>query len=68
MVFPLWKRLFGDAYEQRQKPIDRKDGRIFQAKRVHHFAVKVFEPNVNAHQLYRKLGYNDRIIDMIKKL
>ncbi len=30
--------------------------------------VEVFEPNVKAHQFYRKLGYQDRIIDMIKGL
>lgn len=28
--------------------------------------VEVFEPNVNAHNFYRRLGYRDRIIDMIK--
>lgn len=30
--------------------------------------VEVFEPNVKAHHFYEKLGYGDRIIDMIKKL
>jgi len=30
--------------------------------------VEVFEPNVKAHNFYRKLGYRDRIIDMIKML
>ena len=30
--------------------------------------VKVFEPNVKAHNFYRKLGYQDRTIDMMKKL
>lgn len=30
--------------------------------------VEVFEPNVNAHQLYMKLGYRDRTVDMIKQL
>jgi ribosomal protein S18 acetylase RimI-like enzyme len=30
--------------------------------------VEVFEPNVNAHNFYKKLGYQDRIIDLIKKV
>lgn len=30
--------------------------------------VDVFEPNVKAHHFYRKLGYQDRMIDMIKML
>jgi ribosomal protein S18 acetylase RimI-like enzyme len=30
--------------------------------------IEVFEPNTNAHRLYDKLGYQDRIIDMIKKI
>jgi len=30
--------------------------------------VEVFEPNVKAHNFYRKLGYRDRMIDMIKML
>ncbi len=30
--------------------------------------VEVFEPNVKAHHFYRKLGYGDRMIDMIKML
>lgn len=30
--------------------------------------VEVFEPNARAHRFYRKLGYRDRSIDMIKKL
>jgi ribosomal protein S18 acetylase RimI-like enzyme len=29
--------------------------------------IEVFEPNAKAHNFYRKLGYQDRIIDMIKK-
>ncbi len=28
--------------------------------------IEVFVPNVNAHSLYKKLGYDDRDIDMIK--
>lgn len=28
--------------------------------------VEVFEPNIKAHNFYRKLGYQDRNIDMIK--
>jgi ribosomal protein S18 acetylase RimI-like enzyme len=30
--------------------------------------VEVFEPNVKAHNFYRKLGYQDRSIEMLKKL
>jgi ribosomal protein S18 acetylase RimI-like enzyme len=30
--------------------------------------IEVFEPNGKAHDFYKKLGYQDRIIDMIKKL
>jgi len=30
--------------------------------------VEVFEPNVKAHNFYRKLGYRDRSIDMVKIL
>jgi ribosomal protein S18 acetylase RimI-like enzyme len=30
--------------------------------------VEVFEPNVGARQLYQKLGYRDRMIELIKKL
>ncbi len=30
--------------------------------------IEVFEPNGKAHNFYKKLGYQDRIIDMIKKL
>jgi len=30
--------------------------------------VEAFEPNIKAHNLYSKLGYADRIVDMIKKL
>lgn len=30
--------------------------------------VEVFEPNANAHQFYRKLGYSDRSFDLIKRL
>jgi len=30
--------------------------------------VEVFEPNVKAHYFYQKLGYHDRMFDMIKKM
>ena len=30
--------------------------------------IEVFEPNFSAHGLYKKLGYNDRSIDLIKSL
>ena len=30
--------------------------------------IEVFEPNTNAHHLYIELGYQDRLIDMIKKI
>jgi|WetSurMetagenome_2_1015567.scaffolds.fasta_scaffold349426_2 ribosomal protein S18 acetylase RimI-like enzyme len=30
--------------------------------------VEVFEPNKTAHDFYKKLGYNDRVIDLIKKV
>jgi len=30
--------------------------------------IEVFIPNVNAHEFYKKLGYTDRNLDMIKKI
>jgi len=30
--------------------------------------VEVFEPNKRTHSFYQKLGYNDRVIDMLKNL
>lgn len=30
--------------------------------------IEVFEPNKNAHQFYQNLGYQNRMIDLIKKL
>jgi len=30
--------------------------------------VEIFEPNIKAHQFYINLGYQDRMIDMIKQL
>lgn len=30
--------------------------------------VEVFEPNDGAHNFYKKLGYGDRVVDLIKKI
>lgn len=40
----------------------------FQNQGCDYILVKVFEPNKKAHNLYRKLGYQDRMVDMIKKI
>lgn len=45
-----------------------KNEAVFQEKGCSISRVEVFEPNVNAHGLYHKLEYRDRIIDMIKEL
>lgn len=30
--------------------------------------IEVFEPNIGAHRFYKKLGYMDRVIDLIKEV
>ena len=39
----------------------------FKTKECDIIQVKVFEPNKDAHGFYKKLGYQDRFIDMIKE-
>ncbi len=42
--------------------------KYLQAKGCDVIRIEVFVPNINAHSLYKKLGYKDRDIDMIKKI
>ncbi len=37
-------------------------------KRCAVLRIEVFEPNTNAHRFYNRIGYRDRMIDMIKKI
>ncbi len=39
-------------------------------KQLHcdHIRIEVFEPNKNAHNFYRALGYTNRVIDLMKEL
>jgi ribosomal protein S18 acetylase RimI-like enzyme len=63
--------LFADAQYRRRNVgtlLIQKMEEYFREKGCDVSRVEVFEPNVNAHRLYRKLGYSDRIIDMVKKL
>lgn len=63
--------LFVDAQHRRQKV-----GTILMQRMEDYFRqngcdasrVEVFEPNARAHNLYRKFGYTDRVIYLIKKL
>ncbi|MDQ3239623.1 MAG: GNAT family N-acetyltransferase [bacterium] len=52
----LGKKLMGKAEE------------YFLENKCDYMWVAVFEPNENAHAMYKKLGFRDRDIDMIKKL
>jgi len=40
----------------------------FKKKSCKKANIDVFEPNTYAHNFYRKLGYSDRVIEMIKEL
>lgn len=40
----------------------------FAGKECNITAVEVFAPNSAAHQLYRKLGYSDWVVDLFKKI
>jgi ribosomal protein S18 acetylase RimI-like enzyme len=62
--------LFVDSKHRRQrigKMLMRKMEEYFCASGCNVFRVEVFEPNTEAYQFYEGLGYQDRIIDMIKK-
>lgn len=45
----------------------RKLEKYFQQQNCDVIRVEVFAPNNKAHNFYKKLGYQDRVIDMIKK-
>lgn len=45
-----------------------KAEKYFQSQQCDVVFVDVFEPNVIAHDFYKKSGYQDRLITMIKKL
>lgn len=40
----------------------------FQQNKCDLVRVEVFEPNKNTHSFYKKCGYTDRVIDMVKSL
>ncbi|MBU1445704.1 GNAT family N-acetyltransferase [Patescibacteria group bacterium] len=40
----------------------------FQIQGCDIIRVEVFEPNKKTHNFYQKLGYQDRVIDMVKKI
>lgn len=40
----------------------------FKQKGCQYIWVEVFKPNIRTHELYQRLGYEDRDIEMIKKL
>lgn len=40
----------------------------FRSAKCDFVRIEVFEPNVNARSFYQRLGYNDRVIDLIKKV
>lgn len=42
--------------------------KYFQSKKCTVFLLEVFEPNNHAHNFYKKLGYQDRTIGMIKEV
>ncbi|MDP4007594.1 MAG: GNAT family N-acetyltransferase [Candidatus Peregrinibacteria bacterium] len=45
-----------------------KAEKYFQSQKCDVIFVDVFEPNVKAHDFYKKSGYQNRLITMIKKL
>lgn len=62
--------LFVDSKHRRQgigKMLMRKMEECFRESGCDVLRVEVFEPNTEAYQFYQGLGYQDRIIDMIKK-
>lgn len=42
--------------------------KYFKNQKCDYIYVKVFEPNKKTHKLYEKLGYQDRMVDMMKKI
>lgn len=46
----------------------KKVGDYFKHKKCDITRIEVFEPNKSAYNFYKKLGYSDRIIDLIKKI
>jgi ribosomal protein S18 acetylase RimI-like enzyme len=62
--------LFVDSKHRRRgigKMLMRKIEEYFRMSGCNVFRVEVFKPNTEAYQFYQVLGYQDRIIDMIKK-
>ena len=62
--------LFVDSKHRRRgigKMLIRKTEEYFRISGCDVFRVEVFEPNTEAYQFYQGLGYQNRIIDMIKK-
>jgi ribosomal protein S18 acetylase RimI-like enzyme len=62
--------LFVDSEHRRQgigKMLMRKIEEYFRISGCDVYRVEVFEPNTEAYQFYRGLGYQDRIVDMMKK-
>lgn len=41
---------------------------IYKDQKCDYVWVEVFVPNIKTHELYKKMGYQDRDIDMIKKI
>ena len=63
--------LFVDPYyrgKQIGTMLAEKMEEYFRQKHCDVSRVEVFEPNTMAHHFYKKLGYCDRIIDMMKKM
>lgn len=63
--------LFVDTRYRRQRVgtvLMQRVEAYFRQKGCNASRVEVFEPNATAHNLYKKLGYTDRVIFMTKKL
>lgn len=50
------------------KTLMQKMEQYYRGKECDIINIEVFQPNKNAHIFYKKLGYSDRIIDLIKIL
>ena len=62
--------MFVDSKHRRQgvgKMLMRKIEEYFRMSGCNVFRVEVFEPNAEAYHFYQGLGYQDRIVDMMKK-